>query len=63
MCFDVAEPTFAHIQSITRGYRNSALCSVCPSVRGLLVLAVLAGGMLCTVGEFSQGNLKELAEN
>jgi hypothetical protein len=36
---------------------------LCPSVRELLVFAVLDGGMLCTTGEFSQGNLKELAKN
>ena len=32
ICFDVAERSFAHIPSITRGYRNIALCeytSVC----------------------------------
>ena len=30
MCFDVAERTFAHIPSITRGYRNGALCTCMP---------------------------------
>ena len=41
---------------------TSHCVSIRQSVRGLLVLGVLDGGMLGTTGEFSQGNLKELAK-